>query len=128
MEPEIAEVAKQALPPKPVVSLQDLRNLIPLRQAYDAYGKHDYTTSLAAAQAAASLNPKSAEAIYAEGLSQAGLGHWAESLADFKIVKKMNWGSMTYAIAWAQRNEKAAASGKTLNPKKNALPNWPFGG
>jgi len=128
MEPEIEGAAKQALPSKPVASLQDLRNLIPLRQAYDAYGKHDYATSFADAQAAAALNSKSAEAIYAEGLSQAGLGHWADALADFKIVKKMDWDSMSYPITWAQNNEKVAASGKMLNPKKNTPPNWSFGG
>ena len=75
MEPEVAAIAKQALPTNAVASVTELQNLIPLRQAYDAYRKHDYAGSLADAQAALALNPKSAEALYAEGLSRAGLGH-----------------------------------------------------
>jgi len=40
----------------------------------------------------------------------------------------MDWDSMSYPITWAQNNEKVAASGKMLNPKKNTPPNWSFGG
>ena len=43
------------------------------------------------------------------------------------MVKKLKWGSMSDAIDWAEKNEKATASGKALDPRKNISPKWDFG-
>lgn len=127
MEPEIAAIARQALPTNAVANITELQSLIPLRQAFDAYNKGNYAASLAHAEAALAINPQFAEALYAKGLSQAGLGQWSDAVASFQMVKKLKWGSMKDAIDWAEQNEKAAASGKKLNPKKNVTPKWDFG-
>jgi len=127
MDPEIAAIAKQVLPTNAVANLTELQNLVPLRQAFDAYTKHDYAGSLAGAQAALEINPQFPEAFYAKALSQAGLDQWSDAVTSLKMVKKLKWGSMNDAIDWAEKNEKAAASGKALDPKKNITPKWDFG-
>ena len=126
MEPEIAAIAKAAQPTQAVPSLQELKNIVPVRQAYEAYQQHDYEASLAFAQTALVLSPHSPEAVYAEALSQAGLGHWSEAIAGFTRLKGMDWDGAKAELSWAKNNQKAAASGKTLDPKKNATPAWIF--
>jgi tetratricopeptide (TPR) repeat protein len=126
LEPEIAALAKQAKPQYSVPSLVYLRALVPLHDSYVAYSAGNYTKGLASAQAALVISPQLPEAIYARGLNEAAMKNWQEALNDFQTVKKLKWGSMSYAISWAKNNAKAAATGTPVNPKKNDTPSWNF--
>lgn len=126
LDPDIAEVARQVRPRRPVSDLTALRNLVPLRQANEAYRQKDYAASLKYARTAVKLNPKLAEAFYGQGLSQARLGMWTEAIASLKTAKKLNWNWMGDSLQWASLSAKAAASGTVVDLRKTREPAWDF--
>ena len=123
MEPDILAAAKKAQVSHLVPDLRTLQADITLRQADILYQQGNYEESISQAQAALALKPDLVSAAFDIGLCYAALKRWNQALAAFQAALKLDThkSATKSAIAWADRNQKAAASqGKA----KLKTPEW----
>ncbi|MGO8756951.1 MAG: DUF1566 domain-containing protein [Terracidiphilus sp.] len=123
MEPDILSAAKEAQVSHPVPDARTLRAGIPLRHAYILYQQGNFQESISQAQAALALKPDLVSAAFDIGLCYAALKQWNQALATFQAALKLDTHNKDTkkAIAWADRNLKAAASQGKVKLKS---PEW----
>jgi hypothetical protein len=126
MEPEVLAAAQGADVLPAVSNLTELRARVPLSQAITAYNGGSYQSALDLSRQAIAISPTLGEAYYGAGIAEAMLSEWTQATADLAQASKFKAtnANVNYAKDWVLANWTAAYKKQTLDPKKNARPEW----
>lgn len=128
MEPDVAAAAAEAKVTWPVPSVDVLRTVGPLRQAYVAFTSGDYPACVSHAHDALQRTPQLGDGYLGLGLCEAALAQWDQAVAD--LASAAQYGALHNDVSGTLKSVKGdqtkARKGKAINMKKVRKLEWNY--